>query len=173
MPDSTHQHSLFYEGDDIVESIKTYLLSVSVAAMICALAGRFLGKNGASAVSKMVTGLFLILTVLHPLTGIGSTILDDISFEMEYEMTHAVQQGEEETTKALARIIKEKTATYILQKAQTLRAEITVEVEVTDDPVPIPKIIFIHGKIAPYAKQQLEAIMVQELGISKENQIWT
>ena len=39
--------------------------------------------------------------------------------------------------------------------------------------IPIPIKVRLSGKASPYAKGQLQQIITEELGIEKENQIWT
>lgn len=156
-----------------MEEVKTYLLSICGAALICAVINRFWSQKGSAAIGKMMAGLFIVLTVLQPLSGIGTEIVYDIEYSLNDLSSEAVGRGEREARTALQEIIKEKTAAYILQRSQTLQADISVDVYVSEDTVPIPVKVCIKGTIAPYAKQQLQIILEQELGISKENQIWT
>lgn len=157
-----------------MDAVRTYLLSVCGAALLCAVANRFLGqKGGTSGAGKLLTGLFLALTVLQPLASADMSILEDISFNIDFEAEQAVLEGEEETKNAMAQIIKDRTAAYILQKAEALRVDITAEVIMSDDNIPVPKMVYLSGTVAPYAKKQLQTMIEQELGIAKENQIWT
>lgn len=156
-----------------MESMKTYLFSVCGAAVISAVVNRFLGNKGGPAASgKLLTGLFLAITVLQPLASLNVDLLEGLAYDVDVQAQRAVQQGEEETKKALAQIIKDRTAEYILQKAQALRVDITAEVTVSDDIVPIPKRVYLSGTVSPYVRQQLQTMMEQELGIAKENQVW-
>ncbi len=155
-----------------MEGVSAYLLSVSGAAILCAIANRFWGKKSTGTIGKMITSLFMVLTVLHPLADMNIDFWNDMSFGIEQDAADAVQQGRQETQNAMAEIIKEKTAAYILKKAQSLGAEISVEVAVTDEAIPMPERILIRGNAAPYARQQLQVLIAQDLGISKENQIW-
>lgn len=152
---------------------KTYLLSVCAAAIICALANGFFAKNPSMLIGKMMTGLFLMLTVLQPIYQTDGSLFQSIIASAEFQGSEAVEQGKSVTEKAMAQIIKEKTTAYILQKANSLNAEISVEVFVSSDTLPVPDKVRISGNIAPYAKQQLQIMLTKELGISKENQIWT
>jgi hypothetical protein len=47
-----------------------------------------------------------------------------------------------------------------------------VEVELSDEEIPVPKTVSVTGKISPYAKKQLSEMMERELGIKVENQKW-
>lgn len=155
-------------------AVKAYLLSVCGASLLCAAAHKFLGqKGGAAGAGKMITGLFLALTVLKPLSSVDIGMLQDFSFSIDADADQAVQRGEEESKKMMAQIIKNRTAAYILQKAEALRVEITAEVILSNDVVPIPQKVYLSGSVAPYAKKRLQTVIEQDLGIAKENQIWT
>lgn len=157
-----------------MEPIKTYLLSVCGAAVVCGVANRFLGNKGGTAASgKLLTGLFLAITVLQPLASLNVDVLEGFAYDVDTQAQRAVQRGEEDTKKALAQIIKDRTAAYILQKAQALRVDISVEVILSDDISPIPNKVYLSGTVSPYVRQQLQTMMEQELGIAKENQVWT
>ena len=73
----------------------------------------------------------------------------------------------------LAQFIKERTQSYILDKAQSLNAVLDVEVTLSDDEIPVPVKVCITGKVSPYARGRLENLIIEDLGIEKENQIWT
>lgn len=100
-------------------------------------------------------------------------LLSEIDLDFQRSAQQAVDQGKEESQKAMAQIIKQETAAYILEKAQSLGAQIQVSVEVSDADLPIPVGVRISGTVAPYAKVQLQTFLEQQLGISKENQRWT
>ena len=50
--------------------LKTYLLSVCGAAFVCAVLDCFWSKKSYGAMGKMISGLFLALTVTCPINGI-------------------------------------------------------------------------------------------------------
>lgn len=156
-----------------MEALRSYLLSVTAAAVLCGLADRFLGKKGGAVAARFLTGIFLVLTVLRPLGQMDSRFWEDIHVDISGEAEDAVAQGKNQTQKAMAQIIKQEAGTYILKKAKELNADIQVTVEVSDEPLPTPVSVRITGTIAPYAKLQLQTILEQQLSISKENQQWT
>ena len=67
----------------------------------------------------------------------------------------------------------DKAEAYILEIAGQLSASVTVEVSVGGDSIPVPQSVRLDGAVTPYAKSRLQTIISEELGISKENQIWT
>lgn len=155
-----------------MDDIRVYLMSVCGAAIICSIAGKFFRGKSSIGIIKIMCGLFMTITLLRPVHNLRINGISQIGYDIEYQASKAISQGEQESENALKNIIKEKTETYILQKAQLLQADITVEVYVTADTVPTPEKVYLSGNIGPYARQQLQNTIAQDLGISKENQIW-
>lgn len=156
-----------------MDGIAQYLLSVTGAAILCGIVGRFLGKKGASGVAKLVTGLVLTLAVVAPLKTLRADMEKDFSFDFSEQAQEAICDGRENARAALADIIKEQTGAYILQKANALGADIRVSVEVSDDDLPTPVRVSIDGTADAYTKKRLQAVIEQDLGIAKEDQRWT
>ena len=157
-----------------MDGIRTYLLSVVAAAVICGIVTRLVGKKGTQgAVIKMITGIFLTFTLIRPITDISLDSIGDWSSEYHHAALQAAAAGESRTKEALASGIKSRCEAYILDKADKLNASVIVEVTLTDDDIPVPSAVRIIGKLSPYARSQLQDILSEELGINKENQIWT
>ncbi len=155
-----------------MEALREYLLSVTTAAIVCALVRRLLaGKGSAETMGKILAGIFMALTVLSPLTQLRLPQLSELPISADAQQ--AVQAGEESARKALAERITAGAEAYILEKAAAMQATLTVEVELSDDPIPVPSRVYLQGNIAPYAKQKLQTMIREDLGIDKENQVWT
>ena len=156
-----------------MDGIRQYVISVTAAAVMCGiLKGLLQGKGTIPAVFKLVSGLFLVFTVLGPVTKIDLTELPVVSTEYLQDAQAASLQGEKLAAEAVADIIKQQTEAYILDKARMLEAEIEVSVTVSEDGTPVPVGARLSGTVTPYARARLEAILEEDLGISKENQIW-
>lgn len=154
--------------------VRAYLLSVCGAALICAIAKRFVDNRGpAAGVGKLLIGSFLVLTVLKPISALKLDFLESFTLNIQEDALYAVRQGEENTYQALSENIKQRTAAYILQRAQELNVDLDIEVVVSNDDIPIPEKIYLSGTVAPFAKRQLQLMIEQDLGIAKECQIWT
>ncbi len=157
-----------------MEAISEYLLSVTGAAILCAVVMRLLdGKGSAATVAKMLTGMFLALTVLTPLTNLRLSDALDLLPQISADAREAVAEGEASTKNALRQGITAQVEAYILDKAERLGLSLAVEVELSKDAIPVPIRVRLRGNASPYAKQKLQAILRDDLGIEKENQIWT
>lgn len=149
-----------------------YLLSVTGAAMICGVAVKLVSGGAAGASVKMVTGLLMLLAVVSPWTKIQFEDWNDFTADIQIAGDQAAADGIAHSEKALRDSISQRVRTYILDKAKSLDAQLTVEVELTEDALPTPCGATVTGNISPYAKAVLSEWMEQELGIGKEAQVW-
>lgn len=154
--------------------ISQYLLSVIGAAMICAVVQRLLsGKGSASAMGKLLVGIVMALTVIRPLAQVQLADFGRFLPEISLDAQVAVSEGEASAQKALAESISSKIEAYILDKAAQMNVTLAVEVELTQETIPHPCRVRLQGKVSPYAKSRLQNIIQEDLGINKENQLWT
>lgn len=155
-------------------AIGEYVLSVTAAAMICsAILRMLLGKGTAAVLGKILTGIFMTLTILSPLTDIRINDFAALHFDYSSQANTAVAEGEAKSRAALMDSISERTCTYILNKAKQLGVTLQVQVTVSDDAIPVPTKVMLKGSISPYNKRKLQSIIESDLGIHKENQVWT
>lgn len=156
-----------------MESMKTYLLGVVAAAIICGIITRFIGEKGTQgSMVKLLAGLFLTFTVIRPVANISLDSLTDFTEVYADAGERAAAAGESLTKEALAASIKAQTEAYILDKAAALQVDLEVEVTLSIGDIPTPHTVRLSGKVSPYAKAQLQAIITEDLGIDKEHQTW-
>lgn len=156
-----------------MENIRTYLLSVVSAAIICALVMGIVGnKSSYSKVVKLLSGLFLSITVISPWTNINIGDMTAYFSGLQADASHLTTEGSMIANTAAASIIIDQAEAYILDKAASLGVDLDVEVSLTNDTPPVPESVIISGTIAPYTKKQLEEIIANDLAIPKEKQSW-
>ena len=157
-----------------MNSVGTYILRLTAAAVICGLVSGIVGTKGAlSSIVKLMTGLFLCFTVISPFLKVNVTNFSGYLEDLLASGDEIAADGETAAKKELETIIKSKTEAYILDKAASYGAELTVEVTVDTSAVPVPNGIRLRGIISPYGKKQLQQIIANDLGIALEVQIWT
>ena len=71
-----------------------------------------------------------------------------------------------------AKIIKEQSQAYILDKAVSLGADISVAVTVSETTPPTPIEITVKGAVSPYVKTVLKDYLKEQFGIPEEAQKW-
>ena len=153
-----------------MEALRDYLISITSAALISGIVIGITKKSGSiSSIVKLLAGLFMTVTVLHPLVDIR---LSEAQFYWEQlsldgDCTAAI--GKTAAESEMKQIISDRSNAYILEKASELGADIQVEVLLKDL---MPDAVKISGAVSPYAKQQLSKYITTNLGIPLEDQNW-
>lgn len=154
-------------------SLKAYIIRIIAAAIFCAIVKNLIGKSSAvSSIIKNLCGIFLVLTILSPVMNVDFHSITDHFYIFSEEANEYVDTGTQLSESSIRKSIKEHTEAYIVDKAASLKAELTVEVTLSDDEVPAPYSVMLKGRISPYAKSMLTQLISNDLGISKENQTW-
>lgn len=155
-------------------AVGAYLLRLTGAALICGVVTAFFGKKGTfGGVIQLLTGIFLTLNMVSPWVQLRLGGWTDLLQDFSVSADTLGQSGEKAAREAMAQRISEQTKAYILDKAQALEASLTVEVILDDSGIPAPCGVRISGKVSPYAKGVLSDYMEKELGIPREEQLWT
>ena len=156
-----------------MEALRQYILSVAAAAILCAVMRDILPAKGTTgSLLKLISGIFLTFVVISPVKDIRIPDLYAYITTFSAQGDTFSAQGEDLSADAMASIIKDRTEAYILDKAGSLSGALTVEVSLTDDPIPVPAAVQITGTVSPYVRSALETMIERELGIAKEDQIW-
>lgn len=148
-----------------------YVLAVIAASLITAVISSFFdGKGGISAIVKLVSGLFLTFVIISPLTKLDFSPVNDYLDKITLDGVEAAAVGENLAREAEADIIISQVRSYIMDKADSLGAQLDVEVVLDQDNIPVS--VRLEGSISPYAKAQVAEMITEDLGISKEHQRW-
>jgi len=156
-----------------MESLRQYVLQLIAAALLCGIVTGLVNKGHLKEIVKIICGIFLSITALQPMVGMDMSFLTDYIDQFSDVTAEAVASGEEFARDSTGEIIKAECEAYILDKAAELNTQITVTVKLSKDNPPIPVSVQISGAVTPYIRLRLEEIIQQDLGITKENQIWT
>ena len=158
----------------MIDSIKQYLLTVITAAIISSFVNSLAGKAGsAGKIIRLLSGVVLTLCVVSPILSLNFSEVRDYIDAFSYDSAETVSVGTEYTDTALRQSIKQQSEAYILEKAASMNVELTVEVTLSEDSPPVPKDVALTGSISPYAKSRLSELIADDLGITKEHQLWT
>lgn len=148
-----------------------YIFRLSAGAVICGIIMGIVQDGSYRSLMQMICGLFLMVLLISPLTDIQWD--PDFRFFQEHLQTGKDQAS---TGEAMARneqmlCITEAVEAYILDKAAGEGAALTVKVTLGEDL--LPAFVEMRGNLTHQAKRNLSDIMERELGIAKENQLWT
>lgn len=156
-----------------MEGITAYLLSITAAAILCAVVKLVVGDKGpAGKIIKAVSGVFLTVTLLSAVLQIELDDFEHFFDEYSASASQNAHAGKQMADAAMADIIKQQAQAYILEEAE--RLELTLKAEILLDDTSPPSItgVMLQGKAAPYKKAQLTQFIAENLGISQENQQW-
>ena len=157
-----------------MDAVRGYLLSVISAALCCGILTGILGKKGiCGGTVKFLCGIVMILVIVSPILNVRLKNFTEFFDDMSFEAGAVTAFGQESATDAYGDIIKSRTAAYILDKAKSLGAELTVEVTLSEVVPMAPCAVRLSGAISPYAKKVLSDTIARDLGIKTEEQTWT
>ena len=156
-----------------MDYIRRYLISLIAAAIIVGIITSILkGKGSGASIIRLVSGIFLALVMLRPILRIEIQDFFSIYNNISLDTSEAVSNGKILAQEQLHSIIKENLEAYILDKASALQLDVDVDVFLTEELPPTPTSIKITGNASPYNKQVFQTFLSDEIGISKEQQIW-
>ena len=156
-----------------MDSIRQYLLSLVVSAIICAIAKSVTSeKSFTGGITRLIAGIILTLTVLSPVMTINIADLPILTTDLTDEAAAAAAAGKEMASSEMNAIIIQQTQAYILDKAADFGAALEVEVLMPQDSSSLPIGVILNGNVSPYAKTQLQRIIAEDIQITKENQQW-
>ena len=150
-----------------------YILSIIIAAIICAATSTLLPpKTSAGQITKMLSGILLIVTIISPITNLSFRHLKDYIQDLSVYANNFVEEGQSASQEEIDAIIKTECEAYILNKADQMGLQIAVEVVLDENNHSIPSGITVTGTVSPYAKEVLSVYIEDALGIKKEQQKW-
>lgn len=153
-----------------MNAVYRYILCVVCTVILCGCV-RILIPSEENSVLKMITGLVVTVVVLTPfLNGVKIPIgnFDEILTNGEF----AVHSGISSARQATSEFIKEKSETYVLNKASELGAKVSVSVTLSDSDLPVPTHVTVSGPVSAYSKMKLSECICNELGVAEDEQVW-
>ena len=173
--DSADLMRLLHEsGERMTEALRSYFLSITGAALICAVLQALVPSGTVKKVAGLIAGMIMIVTVLTPLTKLdAATIAQSIS---QLQMQANVDQSgiEVQNKEIIARIIEQQCTEYIEDKAESLGTSVQVTV-VTEQQAdyPYPSAVTISGDYSELQRQVLTRYIEENLAIPEQEQVWT
>ena len=154
--------------------IGEYLIGVIAAALVCSVVTNILDIKGTVGLCvKMLAGVMMLLAVIRPWLSLSTGDLLDWADGIRADGSEYASNGEVMAEMAYKESIIRQTRAYIEDEARAYDCELSVEVILSEDEIPVPVRVRLTGEVSPYAKQALSAIITERLGIKGEDQIWT
>lgn len=157
----------------MTQTIRSYLLGVIAVSILTVIVKSVVPSGAVKRAASVICGVLLMLCALSPLLSIDTEQIAQ-SIARTRMQTEAMQTGVEVKNRELvSSIIKEKTRTYIWDKAASLGLDITVEVEMRDDgEYPYPYAVTLTGQPNEQQRLSLTRTIAADLAIPAERQAW-
>lgn len=152
--------------------MKSYVISIVSSAILCGIIKNFIEeKTTIGKILRILSAVLMVITIFNPLKHYTFFDINGYIGDFKDDGQKYMKAGEEFSKQSIQEIIKSETEAYILDKAQKIDTDISVEVEFNSEDL-VPCGIMINGDISPYAKEVLKSFVEDNLGITEENQIW-
>lgn len=153
----------------MMAGLRSWLLALVAASLICALADALIPKGAVKRVGRLVCGLVLASAILSPLAGLdvesGQSWLERHLASVEFQRAEL----EEEVNGQMKVIIEQEYAAYIVDKAAQLGAACSARTECRrDGGLYLPQRVEVTGAVPPPLQAELVQIIVRDLGVPEE-----
>ena len=157
----------------MMELLRTWMMGVTAAAILCALADRLMPDGPVRRVGRLTMGLVMLAAVLHPLIHLEGASAEVPETDWSAQTAVQIQSLEEERNQTMKAIIEQEFAAYIVDKAAQLGVECTAQVTCRpgESGLLFPQQIQVTGTFAPEQWEALTQALEEELGLPKEQQI--
>ena len=155
-----------------MNGVKTYLLTVTAGALVCALVQEVAGGKGtAGKVLSLCCGVFLLLCAFSPLLHLEVPESIDIWGDYTTQANGIVDRTSLAVREQTSMVIAQRSEAYILDKAQGMGADVRVQVELGEDGVPC--FVRLQGQVTPFIRKKLAWVIESDLGIPVGQQRWS
>ena len=148
-----------------MQFLRSFLLSVTAGAIICAVALKMPIKGASAGLLRLICGIFMLLCLLSPLTDVKLNDFIPVTDLYWSEAEQLAAQGENFAHQALEELIKGRSEAYILDKAADLGVSLDVCVSLASQDLPVPQEVMLTGTVSPYQKAVLTDYIEDHLGI--------
>ena len=151
-------------------ALREWLLSVTAAAILCALAQGLIPPGPVRRVGRMTAGLVMAAALLAPLVSLRG--IEPQQWLESWQPQEEVQELEEQRDGTMKTIIETECGAYIVDKAARLGAKCEAQVVCTQEGegVFLPWQVTITGEMSPGQREQLTKQIQEELGVPPERQ---
>lgn len=154
----------------MIGALREWLLSVTAAAILCALAQGLIPPGPVRRVGRLTGGLVMAAALLSPLASLKG--VEPEEWLESWQPQEEVQELEQQRDKTMKTIIEEECSAYIVDKAAQLGAECQVEVLCAPegDGAFLPWQVTVTGDLTSVQREQLTQQIQEDLGVPPERQ---
>ena len=156
--------------------LKEWLLGVTAAAMLIALAESLMPPGSVRRIGKLSGGLILVIAILQPVLTVEYAALAESFSQYRNDLGEYQVQPQTGNFQIMKTIIEARSAAYIQDKAEGLgiacEAEVSCAAESTQS-YPYPAFVNIKGNLNAGQIRQLQELIEKELAIPAEKQSYS
>lgn len=152
-------------------ALETYILRLLAGSILCAVVLRMVPEKPYEGLLRSLSGIFLTLLMLEPLGNLSWDLELDCFEAAGSEGENHSAYGADMAKQEQLRCISEELEAYILDKAGREGESLKIDVILGADF--LPERVELQGECEEPARQYLTELIETELGIAKENQVWT
>ena len=153
--------------------VRAWLLGVTAAALVLALAETLAPEGGAKKACRLAGGMALLLAAMGPVAGVldGSALTRTVDGWRNRAQRYE-EELEERNERLYLAIIEEETAAYVMDKARQLGFECAAEVTCgyDEEGMPCPWEVSARGAWTQRQREELERLLEEELGVPAQRQ---
>lgn len=157
----------------MMDVVRQWLVGVTCAALLAALAEGLMPKGPVRRVGKLVCAMVLLWAVLDPLPGLelpdAGGMLDGLGAQMEQEQRRLRQ----DSAGPLKAGIEQEVAAYIVDKAAELGASCRAQVVCREqEGAWVPWSVQVEGALSAAVQSELSGLITRELAVPAQRQSW-
>lgn len=155
--------------------LKDWLLGVTAAAILLALAGSLIPKGTVRQMGKLTGGLVLMTAILQPILKLDYQTLAGSLSRYREDLGGYEAEAQIENVRLMKSIIEAKSAAYIQDKAADLgiQCQVTVTCDAqTEEQYPYPTAVTVEGSLTNAEIQQLRRLIEADLAVPAQAQTY-
>lgn len=158
----------------MTELLRQWILGVTCAAMIAAVAQAFARKGGAGKAAQLTAGLLVLLAAAKPLAGLSAFDVSGALQDLQSRQEERADELTAENDQMMKALIEGKTEAYILDKAKKMGISCKVFVTYARDErgAFAPSLVTLTGALTAEEQRRMSDWITADLGIAGENIIF-
>ena len=156
----------------MMEGLRTWLLSLMFAAVLCAMARALMPAGPVKRAGSLICGLVMLTAVLAPAARLSPGAAEAWMAQLSAGQTQREEELRQSLNEGMKRIIEQEFAAYIVDKAAQMGAACTAQVtcQLGKDGVFLPQSAAVQGSFTPQQQEDLARILEEELAIPRARQ---
>lgn len=155
------------------QHLKEYLLAISAACLLYTVVMTMIPEGSIRKIAELVSGMMVILATLSPLVELDTSSISSAISQYTLRTDYVQREIEFGSRELMCQVIRKKCETYILDKAENMGVQLSVEVYLDDQAeVPYPTRVLLRGNWTIDEQAALRRCIAEDLGVPEDRQEW-